>query len=131
MAESNNPSSPSQELQVPASVSRVADIPVVKSALSVATDWYGWVKGYNPVVESGLNRAEQTVLLVAGTARPVIQKLEKPSKSSSAPFRFSSVCFSSASLSLFHFCDSSASNTSLWPQLISAHFPSQSTMLIP
>ena len=82
MAETNNPSNPSQELQVPASVSRVADIPVVKSALSVATDWYGWVKGYNPVVESGLNRAEQTVLMVAGTARPVIQKLEKPSKSS-------------------------------------------------
>lgn len=84
MAETNNPSNPSQELQVPASVSRVADIPVVKSALSVATNWYGWVKGYNPVVESGLNRAEQTVLMVAGTARPVIQKLEKPSKFSSS-----------------------------------------------
>lgn len=73
MAESNS-------LQVPASVSRVADIPVVKSALSVATDWYGWVKGYSPVVESGLTRAEQTVLMVAGTAKPVIQKFEAPSK---------------------------------------------------
>lgn len=78
MAETKNPSNPSEELQVPASVSRVADIPVVKSALNVATSWYGWVKGYNPVVESGLNRAEQTVLMVAGSARPVIQKLEKP-----------------------------------------------------
>lgn len=74
MAENNS----SPPLQVPASMSRVAGIPVVKSALNVATDWYGWVKGYNPVVESGLTRAEQTVLLVAGTARPVIQKLEKP-----------------------------------------------------
>ena len=80
MAETNNPSNSSPPLQVPASMSRVAEIPVVKSALTVATDWYGWVKGYNPVVESGLKRAEQTVLMVAGTARPVIQKFEKPSK---------------------------------------------------
>lgn len=75
MAENTSP-----QLQVPTSVTRVADIPVVKSALSMATDWYGWVKGYNPVMESSLTKAEQTVLMVAGSARPVIQKFETPSK---------------------------------------------------
>ena len=61
-------------------ITRVVDIPVVKSALDYASGFYSRVKGYNPTIESGLSRAEQTVLLVADTAKPVIQKLEKPSK---------------------------------------------------
>jgi hypothetical protein len=62
------------------SIHRVVDIPVVKSAIGYASGFYTRVKGYNPTLESGLSRAEQTVLLVADSAKPVIQKLEKPSK---------------------------------------------------
>jgi len=60
------------------SIHRMVDIPVVKSALGYASGFYSRVKGYNPTLESGLSRAEQTVLLVADSAKPVIQKLEKP-----------------------------------------------------
>ena len=63
------------------SINRVVDLPVVKSAIDYASGFYTRVKGYNPTIESGLSRAEQTVLLVADSAKPVIQKLEKPSKS--------------------------------------------------
>jgi len=60
------------------SINRMATIPVVKSALGIATGLYSRVKESNPIVGSGLSRAEQTVLLVADSAKPVIQKLEKP-----------------------------------------------------
>ena len=76
---SNSTSSSSSDVHVE-SITRVATIPVVKSALGYATGFYSRVKGSNPIVGSGLSRAEQTVLLVADSAKPVIQKLEKPSK---------------------------------------------------
>ena len=76
---SNSTSSSSSDVHVE-SITRVATIPVVKSALGFATGFYSRVKGSNPIVGSGLSRAEQTVLLVADSAKPVIQKLEKPSK---------------------------------------------------
>jgi len=60
------------------SIHRVVDLPVVKSALGVANDWYGWAKGCNSLVGSSLEKAEQTVWFVADSAKPVIQKLEKP-----------------------------------------------------
>ena len=62
------------------SIHRVVDLPVVKSALDYASGFYTYVKGYNPTLESGLSKAEQTVLLVADSAKPVIQKFEKPSE---------------------------------------------------
>jgi len=62
------------------SINRMATIPVVKSALGIATGLYSRVKESNPIVGSSLSRAEQTVLLVADSAKPVIQKLEKPSE---------------------------------------------------
>lgn len=73
------------------SIHRVVDIPVVKSALGYASGFYTRVKGYNPTLESGFSRAEQTVLLVADTAKPVIQKLEKPSKYIVSPIPSSSL----------------------------------------
>ena len=62
------------------SITRVSSIPVVKSALGLASGLYSRVKGSSPIVGSGLSRAEQTVLLVADSAKPVFQRLEKPSK---------------------------------------------------
>lgn len=62
------------------SINRAMDIPVVKSAVFYASDLYQRVKGVNPILESGLSKAEQTVLLVADSAKPVILKLEGPSK---------------------------------------------------
>lgn len=62
------------------SINRVVDFPVVKSALGYASGFYSRVKGYNHTLESGFSVAEQTVQLVADSAKPVIQKLEKPSE---------------------------------------------------
>lgn len=63
------------------SLNRVVEIPVVKSALGYAGTWYERVKGYNPVLESGFSRAEQTAQYVADAAlNPVMHKLEKQSE---------------------------------------------------
>lgn len=78
---SSNASNPTNESQLAVqSINRAMDIPVFKSAVFYASDLYQRVKGVNPFVESGLSRAEQTVLLVADSAKPVIQKFEGPSK---------------------------------------------------
>ena len=62
------------------SINRVVGLPVVKSALGIATGIYTRVKEASPFVGSALTRGEHTVLLVAETAKPVVQKFEKPSK---------------------------------------------------
>lgn len=62
------------------SFNRVAELPVVKSALALATDQYEKLKGCNAVIGNGLLKAEQTVQYVVETAKPVVSKLEKPSK---------------------------------------------------
>lgn len=71
--------SPTNELHVQ-SINRVVGLPVVKSALGIATGIYTRVKEASPLVGSALTRGEHTVLLVAETAKPVVQKFEKPSK---------------------------------------------------
>lgn len=58
------------------SFNRVAEIPVVKSALAIASDQYEKLKGYS-MVGSSLMKAEQTVQYVAESAKPVVSKLEK------------------------------------------------------
>lgn len=62
------------------SINRVVGLPVVQSALGYASGIYTRVKGYNPTIGSGFSMAESTAQLVADTAKPVIQKLEKPSE---------------------------------------------------
>jgi len=69
----NDVSAP-QQLQ---SFNRVAELPLVKSALALATDQYEKIKGYNAVVGNGLVKAEQTVQFVAESAKPVVSKLER------------------------------------------------------
>ena len=61
-------------------ITKAMDIPVVKSAVFYASDLYQRVKTVSPILESGLSRAEQTVLLVADSAKPVIRQFEGPSE---------------------------------------------------
>lgn len=62
------------------SINRVAELPVVKSAIDIAYDRYEKLKGYNAVVGSSLSKAEQTAKYVADSAMPVVAKLEKQRK---------------------------------------------------
>lgn len=82
VANSNgNPHTPATDSDLHVqSFNRVVGLPVVQSALGYASGFYTRVKGYNPTLESGLSVAEHTVQLVADSAKPVIQKLERPSK---------------------------------------------------
>lgn len=69
------------EIQTPVEfINRVASWPVVNSFTSSMVISYGKVKGYNDLVNTTLNRAEQSFLYVAETAKPVITKFERPSK---------------------------------------------------
>jgi len=73
MAPNDVAAAPAPQLQ---SFNRVAEIPVVKSALALASDQYEKLKGYS-MVGSGLTKAEQTVQYVAESAKPVVSKLER------------------------------------------------------
>jgi len=66
------------QLQIPQSISRVSQLPVVKSAWQLASLRYEQLKGLSPMVNSGLTRAEQTVHYMAETSKPVVRKLERP-----------------------------------------------------
>lgn len=77
---SNHSSNPDEAHPSVQSISKAMDIPVVKSAVVYASDLYQRVKTVSPILESGLSRAEQTVLLVADSAKPVIRQFEGPSK---------------------------------------------------
>jgi len=57
--------------------SRFSSLPLVNSAIGLATDGYSRFKGYNRLLSATLSRAEQSLLFMASTAKPVIQKLEK------------------------------------------------------
>lgn len=59
-------------------LSRFSSIPLVSSAINLATDGYSRVKGYNSLISATLSRAEQSIAYMASTAQPVIQKFEKP-----------------------------------------------------
>jgi len=60
------------------SLSRFSSLPLINSAIGLATDGYSRFKGYNRLLSATLSKAEQSILLLAATAQPVIQKLEKP-----------------------------------------------------
>jgi len=60
------------------SFSRVLELPMVMSAWQVAVQRYDQLKHYSPLVESSLNKAEQTVQLAAEVTKPIVRKLEKP-----------------------------------------------------
>jgi len=59
------------------SINRVVELPVVKSALALATDQYEKLKSYNALIGNGLSKAEQIVQYGVDTAKPVVHKLEK------------------------------------------------------
>jgi len=58
-------------------ITRFSSLPLVNSAIGLATDGYSRFKGYNKLLSATLSRAEQSILFMASTAKPVIQKLEK------------------------------------------------------
>jgi len=59
-------------------LSRFASLPIINSAIGFATDGYSRIKSYNGLVSATLSKAEQSILFVATTAKPVIEKFEKP-----------------------------------------------------
>jgi len=62
------------------SITRMYQLPVVQSAWQMASQRYEQLKGYSPMVNSGLTRAEQTVQYVAESSKPVVRRLERPCK---------------------------------------------------
>jgi len=60
------------------SISRFYSLPLINSAINLATDGYSRFKGYNRLISATLSRAEQSILYMASTAQPVIQKFERP-----------------------------------------------------
>jgi perilipin-2 len=59
-------------------LSRFAKLPIINSAIGFATDGYSRIKSYNSLLSSTLSKAEQSIIYVATTAKPVIEKFEKP-----------------------------------------------------
>jgi len=59
-------------------LSRFASLPIINSAIGFATDGYSRFKSYNGLIGATLSKAEQSILFMATTAKPVIEKLEKP-----------------------------------------------------
>jgi len=70
-------SSNSNPLQIQI-LSRFANLPIIHSAIGLATDGYSRIKSYNGLVTATLSKAEQSILYVATSAKPVIEKFEKP-----------------------------------------------------
>jgi hypothetical protein len=70
-------SSDSNHIQIQI-LSRFANLPIVNSAINLATDGYSRLKSYNGLVRATLSKAEQSIIFVATTAKPVIDKFEKP-----------------------------------------------------
>jgi len=60
------------------SISRLSSLPLVSSAINLAIDGYSRVKSYNRLISATLSGAEQSVIFMASTAKPMIEKLEKP-----------------------------------------------------
>jgi hypothetical protein len=59
-------------------LNRVATLPIINSAIGFATDTYSRIKNSNGLVNATLSRAEQSIIFVANTAKPVLDKFEKP-----------------------------------------------------
>jgi len=59
-------------------ISRLSSLPLVNSAIGLATDGYSRFKSYNSLLSATLSKAEQSLLFMSSTAKPFIQKLEKP-----------------------------------------------------
>lgn len=59
-------------------ISRFASLPIINSAIGLATNGYSRIKGYNGLVSATLSRAEQSISYLATSAKPVIEVLEKP-----------------------------------------------------
>jgi DNA-directed RNA polymerase subunit F len=62
----------------PKIVDRVAELPVVTSASEVVSHYYTMAKESHPAVKSTLETAEKVVKYAAETAKPVVEKLERP-----------------------------------------------------
>jgi len=62
-------------------VSRVCELPVVNSAVEQLTAVYTGVKQHNRLFRFTLDTAEGGMHTVYQTARPVLSKFDKPSKS--------------------------------------------------
>jgi len=67
----------SQPIKIEA-LSRFSSLPLVSSAINLATDGYSRFKSYNSLLSATLSKAEQSIAFMASTAQPVIQKLERP-----------------------------------------------------
>lgn len=59
-------------------LSRFSSLPLVNSAINLASDGYSRFKSYNSLLSATLSKAEQSIAFMASTAQPVIQKFEKP-----------------------------------------------------
>ncbi|XP_077863681.1 perilipin-2-like [Saccoglossus kowalevskii] len=57
---------------------RVAGLPMVNSAIGQVSSMYTKTKEWNGLVKYTLETAEKSVATIAGTAMPVVNKLEKP-----------------------------------------------------
>jgi len=60
------------------SLERVSNLPMVGAVISYGSGLYSSVKGYNSFVGSSLDKAEATAHKVVDSAKPVIQKFERP-----------------------------------------------------
>lgn len=61
-------------------VNKVSSLPVVASTMDQVSSMYNWTKESNSVVRYTLEAAEKSVAVAASTAKPVVTRLEKPSK---------------------------------------------------
>jgi len=59
-------------------LSQISSIPLVNSAISLAIGGYSRLKSYNRLISATLSGAEQSIAFVATTAKPVLEKFEKP-----------------------------------------------------
>jgi len=59
-------------------LNKFSSIPLIKSAIGLASDRYSRFKAYNGLISATLSKAEQSLLFVVSTAKPVIDKFEKP-----------------------------------------------------
>jgi len=59
-------------------LNRVSQLPVVASAYDYASQYYAQAKEYNNLVKVTLETAEKSIKFAADTAKPVVDKFEKP-----------------------------------------------------
>ncbi|XP_054159321.1 lipid storage droplets surface-binding protein 2-like [Oppia nitens] len=59
-------------------LNKLSSLPLIKSAIGIASDGYSRFKAYNGLISATLSKAEQSLLFVATTAKPMIDKFEKP-----------------------------------------------------